>query len=235
MKLADTRCRVVKDCRGFLGEEVPYNTKSKPELVPLTPSQSGKRRVFAQASIFYNGIGYCSLSEAVCGTLLELFVPGFEVKEGETFQIPAGPTGASIDFRVQDVLIEFHGLRFNPGGGKYGDFSSRHQYADFAKNMRRARGNPWRQRKVLASTRDQLTRNYYEKRRRLLDSTPELRHLELIVATSCDDFYEQVVLRFNPQFCPTRGEFREIFYSLVRVVAQENHDFRQHRRSFRRA
>jgi hypothetical protein len=211
---------------------VPQNTQTKPELVDFPSSPSGKRRVFAQATIFYNGIGYCSLSEAVCGTLLELFVPGFEVREGETFQIPAGSGGGSVDFRIGDVLIEFHGLRFNPEGGRYGDFSSRHEYAHFARNLRRSKGNPWKRRQVLSSTRDQLTRNYFERRRRLVDATPELCMCELVVATSCDEFYELVIQRFNAQFCPTRGEFRDIFQSLVKVVAQQN---QYNRRLARRA
>ena len=201
---------------------MPHTSRSKPELVQqCSPSQS-IQRVFAKASIFFNGIGYCSLSEAVCGTLLELFVPGFAVREGETFQIPAGANGGSIDFRFGDILIEFHGLRFHPEGRKFGDFENRWEYADFARELRRAKNNPWQRRRVLAAARHKLTQNYYQRRRKLVDATPALRACELIVATSCDDFYELVIHRFNPLFCPTRGEFREIFNSLVKVVAMQN-------------
>lgn len=119
-------------------------------------------------------------------------------------------------------MIEYHGLRLRPERRRFGDFDGRHDYRMFAKRMRQLKRNRWRKQKYLAQVKKQLTEKYYKKRRRVLDQSPDHKHRELIVATSCDEFYELVVKRFNAYFCPTLGEFREIFYSLVQTVAKLN-------------
>lgn len=200
----------------------------KPHLVSSsTPSsRADSAAVFANASIFYNGVGYCSLSEAVCGTLLELFVPHFKIQPGQTFQVPVG-NGSSVDFLVHEVLLEYHGLRFQAERGRYGDFNGRQEYVTFQRRLRQVRGNRYKRQQLMTLTREQLLRNYYERRRRLIDRCAEHQRRELVVASCCDEFYDQIIRRFNRNFCPNRSEFRQIFYALVKVVARENAASRQ--------
>ncbi|MBN8548069.1 MAG: hypothetical protein J0M12_02010 [Deltaproteobacteria bacterium] len=206
----------------------------KPKLVAVpTPSPSqGSQKVFARASVFFNNIGYCSLSEAVCGTLLELFVPGFKIIEGQTFQIALG-NGSSVDFFVNGVLVEFHGVRFQAERGRFGDFNSRQEYVQYNRRLRQLRGNRYKRQQFMDLTRERLMQNYFQRRRRLIDQHEAHKRCELVVVSNCDEFYDMVVRRFNRTFCPNRAEFRQIFYALVKVVARQNsvskHQFNRER------
>lgn len=202
---------------------MPSETQGKPKLfsVPTKPSPSAHSQVFAAATVFYNNVGYCSLSEAVCGTLLELFVPDFKIVPGETFQVPVG-NGSSVDFLVHGVLLEYHGVRFQAERGRYGDFNSRQEYVQYQRRLRQLRGNRYKREQLTALTREQLILNYFQRRRRVINQHPEHHRRELVVATCCDEFFDRIVRRFNRTFCPTRVEFRQIFYALVKVVAREN-------------
>ena len=200
-----------------------HENQVKPKLVAVpSPASSGaEKKVFARASIYFNNIGYCSLSEAVCGTLLELFVPDFKIIEGETFQVALG-NGSSVDFLIHGVLVEFHGVRFQAERGRFGDFNSRQDYVQYNRRLRQLRGNRYKRQQLMELTRDQLIQNYFQRRRRLIDQHEDHRRCELVVAGNCNEFYDRVIRLFNRTFFPNRAEFRQIFYALVKVVARQN-------------
>lgn len=203
---------------------MPYQKQSRPHLFVLSSSSTEENNSSSpvqRGKIFFNGTYFASVAEAVCGQMLELFVPGFAIRYGETFQISIG-AGRSVDFLVQGVLIEFHGLRFRPERRRFGDFSGRHQYKQFERQMRRSRRNRWKRARVIEEAREQLSHNYYQRRARHIRESSEHGERELVVATSCDEFYDLVIRRFNRQFCPTRYEFREIFFAMIKVVVKEN-------------
>lgn len=210
-------------------DNVTSGSQVQPTLVAVSsPASSGTPQpVFASGSIFYNKVAYCSLSEAVCGALLEIFVANFKIRIGETFQIPIG-NGSSVDFLVHGLLVEFHGVRFQAEKGRYGDFNSRQEYLTYHRRIRQLRGNRYKRKQLEALTREQLVQNYFQRRRRLVDQHPEHCQRELVVVSCCDDFYDKVIRRFNRSFCPSRAEFRQIFYALVKVVARENSVSRSH-------
>ncbi|MBX7143467.1 MAG: hypothetical protein K1X79_03375 [Oligoflexia bacterium] len=203
---------------------MPYQKQSRPNLFVLassskedkplsSPNQTGK--------IHFNGIYFASVAEAVCGQMLELFVPGFAIRYGETFQISIG-SGRSVDFLVQGVLVEFHGVRFRPERRRYGDFTGARQFQHFRRQMRRSGRNRWRRARVLEEARREMTQNYYHRRCSHIKESLEHGTRELVVATTCDEFYDFVIRRFNREFCPTRYEFREIFFSMIKVVVRQN-------------
>ncbi len=178
-------------------------------------------RIYADSKVFFNGIGFCSLSEAALSALLEVFVPGFKTIEGITFQVPLGE-GRSIDFYVNGVVIEYHQPRLHPEKGKNGDYPDREDYAAFIHDLKRAGGNSWKRQKVIETTRLMLYECYYSKRRVLLDNNPSFTDAELIVATSREDFYRKVILRFVEDEPPSLGEFIARFWWWVNLIARQN-------------
>jgi hypothetical protein len=187
------------------------------------------REMQGQATVFFNGIGFCSISEAVCATMLELYVPGYQVVIGKTFQIDVG-SGRTVDFLIHGVLCEYHGVRLVPDRRRFGDFRDRDEYHAYARELHRLRGNEYRRQRHIDETKAKLAQNYFERRRRMLDDHPEYGVLELVVATSIDEFYERVVMRFNPLFCPTRPDFHESFRSFAGIIARQNTPLKRQKR-----
>jgi hypothetical protein len=175
----------------------------------------------AQATVFFNGVGFCSISEAVCATLLELYVPGFQLIVGKTFQIDIG-AGRTVDFLINEVLCEYHGVRLVPDRRRYGDFRDRADYHAYARELHRLGGNQYRRRRHIEATRARLALDYFDRRRRVIDEHPEYAGRELIVATSVDEFYERVVVRFNPRFCPNRDDFAATFAGFAAAIGRAN-------------
>jgi hypothetical protein len=62
--------------------------------------------------------------------------------------------------------------------------------------------------------RARLTDNYYHKRRALLDQHPVFRRMELVVATTPEEFYYLVLRRFGKNVPRTVELFLAIFEDL---------------------
>ena len=178
-------------------------------------------RIYADSKVHHNGVGYCSLSEAAFGAILELLIPGFKIVEGVTFQVPIGE-GRSVDFFINGALVEYHQPRLHPERGKIGDFQNRDDYMFFLRSLKRSGGNTWRKQKLIDETRNELASNYYHKRRELIDRNTELRNTELIVATSREDFYRKIILRFVAENPPSLGDFIARFWWWVNIIARQN-------------
>jgi hypothetical protein len=170
----------------------------------------------------FNGMGFCSVAEAACAIMLELYVPDFKVQEGVTYQI-AMHNGGSVDFAISGVLFEYHHLRSYRDRRRFGDFKDRQSYEAFQRQFCRVRNNPYKREKLIAQTRRELRESYINRRRQMIDANPIHRGRELIVATSVEELYENVIRRFNPHFSPNRDEFLELYERLVRTIARENH------------
>lgn len=200
-------------------EPVPQNvSESVPQspFCPLLPPGKAPPPRF-----FYNGVGYCSLSEAACAHLLQLFVSDFRIALGRTFQVPLG-TGRFADFYHRGYLIEYHEVRLFADGRSYGDFRSRDDYNHFIRSYKQVRHQPWRRERLLQETTDRLREHYVRRRRHAIDANPRFHGAPLLVAGSVAEFYYSVVRRFQSAGVPACEEFHELFYSLVREVAREN-------------
>ena len=209
-------------------EIIELHTNLSSDLAPRIPSPTSLQEVpLAKPRFYYQNIGYCSLSEAACGVLMEQFISGFRLVNGETFQIPMGG-GRSVDFFVRGVLVEYHHLRLKVERKRFGDFGSREEYLEYSRELRRVRHNRHRREKLIKRTREKLSLNYFEKRRRIIDDHPIYGGTELVVASSLEDFYDQVILRFSEPRCPSLDHFRELFQSKVRLISEEgNFRFRK--------
>ena len=166
---------------------------------------------------------YCSPSEAACGELLQRHVPGFRIETFVSHQVPIGLNREhdllTADFKVGDVLIEYHPVRFWRNGGRYGDFATPREYFDYRRQLERL---PEAERpRLKAETRSRLEQHYYERRRNVIDRHPELSGCELIVAGLPEDFYQKVIRRFAPT-PPSPADFLEEFTELqTRVTPVE--------------
>jgi len=184
-------------------------------------SNRAQYRIFADSKIYFQGIGYCSLSEAALAACLELYVPGFKPIEGETYQIPIG-NGRTVDFCLNDVLIEYHEPVLKALPHKLGDFGSMENYVSFLRELRKAGHDKYRKPKTLSAWRERLADNYYCKRREMLNASHEFQDTELIVAHCREDFYQKVILRFAPAPMPSLVEFEEKFWWWVQLIAKRN-------------
>jgi hypothetical protein len=165
-------------------------------------------------------VKFCSRSEAICASLLQQFVPHFDVQQGVTFQVPIGAdrngNTIAVDFLVDGVLFEYHPVRFFQSRKRFGDFSSREEYRSYAKVFHAL--NADKRAFFHEAMRSRLTLNYYNRRRAILDQHPLFRRTELIVATSPEEFYERVIKRFGKGYPKTVERFLKMFEELMRTL-----------------
>ncbi len=162
------------------------------------------------------GVKFCSRSEAICAELLRRYVPHFHLQEGLTFQVPIGRDQRgnvlAVDFLVDGVLFEYHPVRLFKNRRRFGDFLSKQEYrayADVCHSLSRDQREFFQD-----SVRARLAKNYFTKRRALLDQHPTYRRMELIVATSPEEFYVLVLKRFGKNVPRTVERFMAIFDEL---------------------
>lgn len=161
-------------------------------------------------------VRFCSRSEAICAELLQRFVPHFQLKEGVTFQVGIGKdergNTRSVDFLVDGVLFEYHPVRFFKSKRRCGDFQNTEEYRSYTRTFYSLSDD---KREFFHSVmKARLAENYFRKRRTLLDQHPIFRRMELIVATSPEEFYSLVIRRFGKSYPKTVEKFMALFNEL---------------------
>lgn len=177
----------------------------------------GEREEHEESDCASSGdIKFCSRSEAICAELLKRYVPHFELRHGLTFQVPIGRDTRgnllAVDFLVDGVLFEYHPVRLFKNRRRYGDFNNKQEYRAYTDAFHSIRRD---QREFfLEAVRARLTKNYYGRRRALLDQHPTYRRMELVVATSPEEFYHLILKRFGKNAPRTVERFMAIFEEL---------------------
>jgi hypothetical protein len=163
-----------------------------------------------------NGIQFCSRSEAICAELLQRYVPHFELQNGLTFQVPIGRDQRgnvlAVDFLVDGVLFEYHPARLFKNRRRFGDFLNKQEYRAYTQmyhSLRREQREFFQE-----AMRARVTRNYYAKRRAILDQHPTYRRMELVVATTPEEFYALILKRFGKNVPRSVERFMAIFEEL---------------------
>ena len=126
---------------------------------------------------------------------MQELVPGFSVKNGHTFQLPLGQ-GRTVDFLIENTLVEFHFPRSYARGKDLGDIKDFKERRDFIRALKRVGRNRHQRKKLLRATHEKLMQNYTQKRRRQIDSSVFGPQTELIVASTPEEFYWNVICRF---------------------------------------
>jgi hypothetical protein len=168
-------------------------------------------------------IRFCSRSEAICAEMLLRYVPHFELRDGVTFQVAIGKDSQgntlAVDFLVDGVLFEYHPVRLFKNRRRCGDFNSKREYRAYSDLCHSLKGE---QREFFQSMmRARLARNYYAKRRAILDQHPMYRRMELIVATCPEEFYFLVLKRFGRNIPRAVERFLAIFDELRESLPNE--------------
>ncbi len=178
-------------------------------------TQGGNSGVF-ETEVYEADVEFCSRSEAICAELLRQFVPHFTLEPGVTFQVAIGSdchgNTLAVDFLVDGVLFEYHPVRLFKNRRRCGDFNSKREYRAYT-DICHSLGAEQRE-FFQAAMRARLTDNYYHKRRALLDQHPVFRRMELVVATTPEEFYLLVLRRFGKNVPRTVELFLAIFEEL---------------------
>ncbi|MAG20163.1 hypothetical protein CL618_01890 [archaeon] len=158
----------------------------------------------------FNGIKYHSQQEATCGYLLEKYVPHFDIREGETFQIN-GDIEKSIDFLVNGVFVEWHPC--TPYHGGRGDIPIHEEGQSFKRvtgNLEGAEKKEFVQDYGLV-----LAMNYLDERRQAVENS-SYASTEVVLVQDPKQLYE-FISRYNPDM-PEQAEFVREFRNITKQV-----------------
>ncbi len=169
-----------------------------------------------ETEVYETDVEFCSRSEAICAELLRQFVPHFTLQTGVTFQVAIGSdchgNTLAVDFLVDGVLFEYHPVRLFKNRRRCGDFNSKREYRAYT-DICHSLGADQRE-FFQDAMRARLSDNYYHKRRALLDQHPVFRRMELVVATTPEEFYHLVLRRFGKNVPRTVERFLVLFEEL---------------------
>lgn len=183
---------------------------------PKEPEDNRNGYLDGFTEVFETDIEFCSRSEAICAELLRRFIPHFRLQPGVTFQVAIGRDAhgntLAVDFLVDGVLFEYHPVRFFKNKRRCGDFNSKREYRAYT-DICHSLGAEQRE-FFQHAMRARLADNYYHKRRALLDQHPVYRRMELVVATSPEEFYILILRRFGRNVPPTVERFLDVFEEL---------------------
>jgi hypothetical protein len=193
--------------------------KKSPQQSRENPDDDDQRHL---TEVYEAEVEFCSRSEAICAELLRRFVPHFTLKQGVTFQVAIGNdthgNTLAVDFLVDGVLFEYHPVRLFKNKRRCGDFNSKREYRAYT-DICHSLGAEQRE-FFQSAMRARLTDNYYHKRRALLDQHPMYRRMELVVATTPEEFYYLVLRRFGKNIPRTVERFMAIFDELRRSLPE---------------
>jgi len=187
-------------------KDCPLPPRPEPEILKASTHRKTPNTPKG-TEIEFDGTVYQSASEVACGVLLHRYIPGFKVVKGETYDIPLYVNEAggviSADFLVSEALLEYHPPRLKGGDYKPGE-------ARRYSNQMKAAGTPEERKQIKLETKLKLADNYREKRLEQISASEEHSQRELIVATSPEELYQKVILRFV-QHPPSKDTFLKEF------------------------
>lgn len=158
----------------------------------------------------YHGTTFGSLSEAATATLMEKYIPGFKIIEGDTFQIRTGPKNHHrIDFRIGGTLVEYH-----PTNLIY-EFGGPEAYRRLERKLEQL---PIEVRaRIMSDKISSIAHRYEMKRQELIEADPHLRNMSLVIVHSPEELYDKVLKRFGNNLA-TREETIDEFFEITRDV-----------------
>jgi hypothetical protein len=199
---------------------------------------SDKHRLMLEQGGKYSwkGVRFASAAEAACAELLELYIPGFKIVPGKTFQLIVADrekgTAKTVDFLVNDVLVEFHPPNHYPKRNlPQGDFTDQDLPAGLIERPCRLDAS-FEERAVLEARDKQAAHGYQRLRRQVVATDPRFRGTRLIVVVSAGDLYDKIIDHYG-RGCPDRERFIRQFEKVMAEVLKENGAERPRRRAGR--
>lgn len=161
----------------------------------------------------YQGNFFDSKSEVACATLMEKYIPGFQIKVGKTYQVNEG-LPISIDFFVNGVFLEYHPILPFKSNNGLGDFDSVSEYEAFKESKKDL--PPDQKTAFVVEVTNALANKYIEKRKAAIETSP-FKGIELVLVQSPSELYQFINSRFgNLEISPEdfAGEFKSVLKSL---------------------
>lgn len=137
-----------------------------------------------------------SKSEMACGLLLEKYIPEFELKTGETFQVPVA-LGKTVDFKIGDVYVEYHPINL------LFEFDDRQALRQLKNACRHVKKNYRTQ--IYEAIKSEMAEKYYRRRKFAIDGFTS-KDSELIVVKSPEEVYKLLIKRFAESY-PKQAKF----------------------------
>ena len=169
-----------------------------------------------------DGIEYASLSERACVELMEKYISWFQVKKGKTYEIPIGKGQRQgtlkADFRLGNTLVEFHYPRIFYGKA-LGDFLTLKQKRLCSYALDKATGA--RKGEIRGIINRVLLKQYSAKRNKIINQNPLFRDMDLIVVSTPEEFYQQVIKKFANKPLPSQHRFIKQWHRIMRRLKKE--------------
>ena len=193
--------------------KVPHTLTRAPIPAYIEPT------VKHDGNFLLNGMSFHSRSEAVCAVLMELFIPGYKIELGKSYQIAIGEdcygNQLAVDFLVNGVLVEYH-----PPHLKSRSYRNEKGLKAYIQKQRKRYDRLGKRPSSGAFKR--ITEWYYRKRRSQIDKCGAHKGRKLIVASSPEEFYHRVIRRWGKGSQLSRNEFLELFEKMLGKVAVKN-------------
>ena len=191
----------------FKGETTSEGSQPPPAVV-----SSGSTQPLRGPTKLSN-LTFSSKSEAVCGLMLEKYIPGFQLIAGETFQVAVG--SKRFDFKVVGVFIEFHPVQLRH------DFTSQNAYQKFLSALGRL--PEWQRSELADILHEEFAGQYAKRRRDVLNSFEQTKSAELVVCHDRGDFVRRVIRRFGGAGVPSETKLLREFEALYRRMQRRFH------------
>jgi hypothetical protein len=174
-----------------------------PEEIKLMALKGSRENRF-----YFGGIFYDSKTEAACAAMFEKYVPGFMIKEGETFQVN-GDTHCVFDFNLENVLVEWHPIIIKHDAIK-GDYRA---FKELLKEIKIQK----KKREFARWFKDELAVDYWMQRQDASDKSQTYKGKEVVLARTPDELYDLVIRKYG-QNVPSEQQFCRDFYDVVKQV-----------------
>ena len=152
-------------------------------------------------------IRYASRSEEALARLFEKYIPGWQCREGVTFQIPIG--NKTIDFEVGGDLVEYHPIMINR------ELKSSRANSLFRSMYKRL--SRFEREQLVELLTNELGAQYEHRRGQIVALSEQHRGKDLIVCVTLWDVYRDVIRRHSPEPPPFQ-KFKSEFYSDVKRI-----------------
>lgn len=189
------------------GEPNPKKESSADSPAPTAqPAVPEEAKSTQRGPTRLESLTFGSKSEAVCGLMLEKYVPGFQLIPGETFQIGVG--SKRFDFKIDGVFIEFHPVQLR------NDFTSQQAYHNFQSALGRL--PEWQRNDLSDILSEEFGGQYAKRRRDILNCFEATKNAELIICHDREDFVRRVLKRFGRPGIPSETKLLREFEALHR-------------------
>jgi len=176
-----------------------------------TPGAEPKKPAALKFPVRWEDLPFSSKSEAICGKMLEKYIPGFKLIPGETFQIPVGTK--KIDFRINGVFVEFHPVQIRH------EFTSKSAYDKFQAAMGRL--TTWESQSIESILMEEFSGQYTKGRRLILNCFEGTKNAELVVCANRAEFVKNVLRRFGGPGTPSESKLLREFDKLFRETKKQ--------------